>query len=533
PSFMVNPKKGIFHCFGCGAGGDAFGFLMRHERLSFPEAVRALAQGAGIELPVESARAEPEGRREHLLKTMALASQFYAEVLWNRGEGERARRYIEARGLSPEVARRFGLGYAPDGWDSLLGFMKAHSVSEEILVQAGLVLPRAAGSGFYDRFRGRLLFPIRDPQGRAIAFGGRAMGQEEPKYLNSPETPLYSKGQMLYGLDLARAAMRERNRALLVEGYVDCLMAHQHGFGETVAALGTAFTAAQLQTLRRHADETIVVFDGDSAGSKATQRVEELLDVLADSQAWLITRRGNLSQFTTPLDRPTILKALVLPAQHDPDSFLREHGGEAFAQEMLRARSLTSYVVDRVLSEEDVSTPRGRTTAFARVSLVLSKFQSPTEALEAAREAALKLGVDQTQLWIEAQRLQGSLRKPATGEPVAPEPGIPPLPATERDMVRLLAQVGGARERLLPLLEEEDLTHPGLRVLLAAMKASPAAPPEALMADLPGDRERGLLASLLMVEQSWPAHDALITEYARRFEIRHRLKRIRLVAQAI
>lgn len=170
PSFMVNPKRGIFHCFGCGAGGDAFGFLMRHDRLSFPEAVRALAQRAGVELPVDQPRpgAQPEGQREGLLRAMTLASRFYEERLWAPGEGERARRYLEARGIDSNVARRFGLGYAPEGWDALLGFMRGQSVSEEILVQVGLVLPRQTGSGFYDRFRGRLLFPIRDPDRKSV-----------------------------------------------------------------------------------------------------------------------------------------------------------------------------------------------------------------------------------------------------------------------------------------------------------------------------------------------------------------------------
>src|SRR5262245_33363050 len=193
PSFTVHPKKGIFHCFGCGAGGDAFGFLMRQDRLAFPEAVRALAQRVGVELPTER-RTDADGKLDALRDVMTRAAEFYSGQLWRR-EGERARGYLESRSIDPDVARRFGLGWAPEGWDHLLGVMKAESVSEETLAQAGLVVPRQNGPGFYDRFRGRLLFPIRDSQGRVIAFGGRALGKEEPKYLNSPETPLYVKGQ--------------------------------------------------------------------------------------------------------------------------------------------------------------------------------------------------------------------------------------------------------------------------------------------------------------------------------------------------
>ena len=246
PSFTVNPKRNIYHCFGCGAGGDAFSFLMRQERVAFPEAVRTLADRAGVALPDASQRApEVDGKLEALRRAMALAAEFYTRSLWEPG-GEKPRAYLEQRGVDPEVAKRFGLGYAPESWNALLGVMARQGIGEDVLVQAGLILARQNGPGFYDRFRGRLLFPIRDVQGRVVAFGGRALSGEEPKYLNSPETPLYVKGQMLYALDVARIAMRERSRAIIVEGYLDCLMAHQHGFSETVAALGTAFTPAQL-----------------------------------------------------------------------------------------------------------------------------------------------------------------------------------------------------------------------------------------------------------------------------------------------
>jgi DNA primase len=239
PSFMVNPKKGIFHCFGCGVGGDVFGFMMRQDRLSFPEAVRALARTAGVSLPEERGPSGDSGR-DDLLRAMDLAARFYAEALWKPG-GARAQKYLADRGIEPEVARRFGLGYAPDGWDTLLTFMKSEKVADETLVSAGLAVARDNRAGVYDRFRNRLLFTIRDLQGRVVAFGGRAFGDEQPKYLNSPETPLYTKGNLLYAVDVARESIRTRNRALIVEGYVDCLMAHQHGFTETV---GTATAGA-------------------------------------------------------------------------------------------------------------------------------------------------------------------------------------------------------------------------------------------------------------------------------------------------
>jgi DNA primase len=251
PSFMVNPAKGIFHCFGCGAGGDAFGFLMRQDRLSFPEAVRALASRAAVALPDDGPPITGDHDREDLRRAMEWAARYYVDALWGPA-GARAREYLAARGVDTEVARRFSLGYAPESWDSLLSFMRGQGFSQDLLVKVGLVAPRQIGTGWYDRFRGRLLFAIKDVQGHVVGFGGRALGDEQPKYLNSPETPLYSKGQMLFALDLAREAIQTRNRAILVEGYLDCLMAHQHGFTETVAALGTAFTDAQLSILRRY-----------------------------------------------------------------------------------------------------------------------------------------------------------------------------------------------------------------------------------------------------------------------------------------
>ena len=238
PSFNVNPRKGIFKCFGCGVGGDAFAFVMRQDKLTFPEAVRELARMAGVAMPEEGRGSTGGSGREELLRAMALAARLYAEALWKPG-GERAREYLDRRGIDAELARRFGLGLAPEGWEFATQALRSEGLGEDVLVAAGLAAPRPSGSGIYDRFRGRLIFPICDLQGRVVAFGGRAFGDEQPKYLNSPETPIYSKGSLLYAMSAAREAMREKGRALLVEGYVDCLMAHQHGFTETVAALGT------------------------------------------------------------------------------------------------------------------------------------------------------------------------------------------------------------------------------------------------------------------------------------------------------
>ena len=536
PSFTVNPKRNIYHCFGCGAGGDAFSFLMRQDRVAFPEAVRTLAERAGVALPTGGRAPEADNKLEALRRVMALAGEFYTQSLWERG-GEKARAYLEQRGVDPEVARRFGLGYAPESWNALLGVMAKQGIGDEALVQAGLALARQNGPGFYDRFRGRLLFQIRDVQGRVVAFGGRALSGEEPKYLNSPETPLYVKGQTLYALDVAKTAIRDRGRAIIVEGYLDCLMAHQHGFGETVAALGTAFTPAQLGLLRRYSDEVLALFDADAAGQKASTRLEEMMNDVMDVQnlGWSVARTGG---FEKAGHLP--IRVALLPPGHDPDSLLRAEGAPALTARLDAARPLLSFVLEKALGEEDLATARGRANAHARVALILSKVANAEEATALAREAARRLGVDSTQLWIEAQQLQGARargRRPAqlaeaARESAAGDAWPPPVPF-ERDLVALLLQVDEARAELLPLLEEDDVVHQGLRLVLAALRRAPSGAPEALMAELPGDREQGLLAALLVEERKWVDTHSHVAELKRRYHIRHRKQRVRQMMQAI
>jgi DNA primase len=529
PSFTVNPRKGIFHCFGCGVGGDAFGFLMRQDKLSFPEAVRALAKQAGIALPEDRGGTPADGGREELFRVMELAARFYSEHLW-KPEGERARLYLASRGIDTEVAKRFGLGVAPEGWDTLLNFMRGEKVSEEALVATGLAVQRENRSGVYDRFRGRLLFTIRDLQGRVVAFGGRAFGDESPKYLNSPETPLYTKGNLLYGADLARPAIQTKSRALLVEGYVDCLMAHQHGFGETVAALGTAFTPAQLSLLKRYCDDAVLFFDADAAGRKAAERAEELLEPTGSGIAWAVNRSGAFEG-----GGALRLRVALLPAGDDPDTFLRAQGAAAFEARITAARSLLAYALDRALADPEGATgARARVNAFARAALLLAKVGDSQEAAMLSREAASKLGVDPTQLWIEAQRLQTALRKPPATAPARSIPPVSGPPSVERDLVLLLLHSLEARQALLPMLAEtEDLAHGGLRTIVATLKRRADAPAESLMTDVPTDDARSTLAALL-VEEFLPVDLRVsIEQFQKRLERSQRLRRAREVSQSI
>jgi DNA primase len=525
PSFMVNPRKGIFHCFGCGVGGDAFGFLMRQDRLSFPEAVRALARQAGVPLPEDRGSRQGDSGREELYRAMEVAAAFYTERLWAVG-GERARAYLDERGIAHDVARRFGLGWAPEGWETLPDAMKAAGVGEDAMLAAGLRVARENKPGAYDRFRGRLLFPIRDLQGRVVAFGGRGFGDEQPKYLNSPETPLYTKGNLLYAADLARESIREKNRALIVEGYVDCLMAHQHGFTETVAALGTAFTAAQLGVLRRYCDEVITFFDADAAGQKAAERAEELLEPTGGGLTWSVNRAG-------AFEAPGVLrvKVALLPAGHDPDTFLRAEGAAAFTERIASARSLLAYALDRAVGESAGGGARGRVNAFARVALMLAKVGDAQEATALAREAALKLGVDPTQLWIEAQRLQAALRRPTT---VAGAATTTPAPAVvERDLVGLLLASREARHALLPLLSASEVTHVGLREVVETLARVPEVAGEQLMSELASDAARHALSALLVDERPLADETVVVEQFRRRLERTRTAGRLRSASQAV
>jgi DNA primase len=526
PSFMVNPKKGIFHCFGCGVGGDIFGFLMRQDRLSFPEAVRALARTAGVTLPEERGAPGADSGREELLRAMDLAARFYAETLW-KPAGARAQQYLAERGIDPEVARRFGLGYAPEGWETLLTVMKSEHVAEETLVTAGLAVAREHRAGAYDRFRGRLLFAIRDLQGRVVAFGGRAFGDEQPKYLNSPETPLYTKGNLLYAADAAREAIRAKNRALIVEGYVDCLMAHQHGFTETVAALGTAFTPAQLGLLRRYCDEVVTFFDADAAGQKAAERAEELLEPTAGGFAWAVNRSGSFES-----SGALRIKVALLPAGHDPDTYLRAEGSAAFAERIAGARSLLSYALARTIGDADTAGPRGRSHAFARVALMLAKVADAEEASALSREAAARLGVDATQLWIEAQRLAASLRKPVAPVGVATASG-PSASAEDRKLVTLLLVSSPARTALLPLLDPGEVAHAGLREVVETLKASPALEATALLSVVASEAARHMISALIVEDGSVEDAASSIEQFQRRLELSNRRRRVRELSRSI
>ncbi|VVE38609.1 DNA primase [Pandoraea terrae] len=366
PSFTVSPTKQFYHCFGCGAHGTAIGFLMEHAGLGFVEAVEDLARSAGLsvprETPVGGAPAAAQQRQQTLglVDVMTRASDYYRRQLRSAMP---AIEYLKGRGLTGEIAAHFGLGYAPDGWQNLEAAFSDYR--DDQLMEAGLVIESEKGERDggskrrYDRFRDRIMFPIRNTKGQVIAFGGRVLGAGEPKYLNSPETPLFSKGSELYGLFEARGGIREAGYALVVEGYMDVVALAQLGFPNAVATLGTACTPMHVQKLLRQTETVVFSFDGDAAGRRAARRALEACLPHADD---------NRS-----------LKFLFLPTQHDPDSFVREYGTEAFAAEVAKAMPLSQFLISEVIAGKEMHQPEGRARALFEAKPMLQAL--PANAL--------------------------------------------------------------------------------------------------------------------------------------------------------
>jgi DNA primase len=339
PSFYVSPTKQFYHCFGCGAHGTAIGFLMEYERLEFPDAVEDLARDLGLEVPHEQGGpahvgAEPLDELRELLEKV---NAYYQRQLREHSQRARAVDYLKARGVDGPIAARFGLGYAPPGWDGLRDALGGQATAG--LLKLGLLIERGEGGG-YDRFRDRVMFPIRDRRGRVVGFGGRTLADDPAKYMNSPESPLFHKGRELYGLYEARAAVRQLERLVVVEGYMDVVALAQHGVPFAVATLGTATTADHLDALYRAAPEVVFCFDGDRAGRQAAWR--------ALDQALPTQRDGRTARF------------LFLPEGEDPDSLVRSEGEAGFRARLEKAMPLSEYLVSEIAGQVDMGIPEGR-----------------------------------------------------------------------------------------------------------------------------------------------------------------------------
>ena len=375
PSFTVSPDRGIFHCFGCQAGGNVISFVMQYHKMSFPEAAAELARRYGINLTVKDMGPEESRRaakRQLFYDLHREALVFYRATLEGKS-GRAGREYLTKRGLTPEIIQIFQLGYAPPEWDGLRRHFQNKGLSLDAAHEVGLLLPRASG-GYYDRFRDRVIFPIFDRQDRAVAFGGRIVGEGEPKYLNSPETPLYSKGRLLYGLPQAREALRLQDLAIVVEGYLDLLALRVHGVAPVVASLGTALTREQVRLLKSLVAKVVLVFDGDPAGAKAMRRAFPLF-----------------GQEGLPV------RVIALPSGMDPDNYVQAHGPDLFASPWDAAQPWLAFLLDGLVEAHGLAI-EGRVKVVEELRPYFQALQDPVEQGLWLKFTAERLGVAETDL---------------------------------------------------------------------------------------------------------------------------------------
>jgi DNA primase len=390
PSFYVRPQTQSWHCFGCNKSGTAFDWLMEREHLDFGEALRALAAMTGVQLP-ERRSSEDEERTQRLYSILERAQTFYSAQLWGAA-GARGRDYLQRRGVNEDTLRAFGIGYAASG-NGLLRYLEKDGYSEQELQAAGIIGVTEDEGRAYDFFRDRVLFPIRDPQGRSIAFGGRALDDAAtPKYLNSRDTLLFHKQETLFGFDLARKPMAQERQAVIVEGYMDAVMAHQHGYRNVVATLGTAVTGHHLRLLRRHVDEIVLALDADAAGQAATWRALQVADESLRSGMTPVVGPSRRQQRLVA-DRSVRLRVLALPNAKDPDDLIRSDPA-AWPALVRAAVPVIDFVLARLETRHDLATAQGKAAAADEIADVLAGVANPIEQDSYTNEVATRLKVD-------------------------------------------------------------------------------------------------------------------------------------------
>ena len=502
PSFMVSPSRQTFHCFGCGAGGSVFRFVMDYEHIDFPGAARKLAARAGITI-VEKHGASDENRqyetRRNLLKLHAEAAEWFHQNLIKKEIGEPARKYLKRRGVTAEIAKRWQLGYAPDEWDAFGDWARGQGYDARDLITSGLVKTRDddqtsnpnPGTS-YDRFRGRIMFPICNDVGEVIAFSGRLLKDEEgaAKYLNSPETPLFRKGNVLFGLHKSKRALIEANSAIVCEGQLDLISLFEAGITNVVAPQGTAFTENQARVLKRFADEVILCFDSDAAGAKAAERS---LDAL--------------------LENDFIIRVVELPPGEDPDSLVRRDGKEQFDERVANARDFFEYWIEREIADIDLASTGAKIQAARNLAGTVSRVHDPVLRGEVVNKASARLGVVpadfESLLAKHARAPGGSVNSNASEARVAPSPPHDVV------MLCLLALRNAEARNFLhaqkwrEILEQVPDTDILIRILESKIDPDDTASLNAFMATLSPDEER-LISSWLM--QKMPAATETVVE---------------------
>jgi DNA primase len=455
PSFNVNPHLQIFHCFGCNKGGDVFTFVQEYESVDFPEAVRRLADRAKIPLEYENAPGEQQARhiKEQLLQIHEQIAQRWQNALDNEASGQVARDYLSKRGVPPEAVKLFRLGCAPDLWDDTVNWAKSKGYAPELAEKAGLILRKEGTDHYYDRFRGRLMFPICDEQGRVIGFSGRVLSGDEKtaKYVNSPETPIFTKSKVFFGLDKSKRAVLDAGYAVVCEGQLDLIAAFMAGVQNIVAPQGTAFTADHARILRRYVEEVVLCFDSDEAGQNAA--VRSLDHLLASGIA---------------------MRVAVVPSPHDPDSYIKAAGGPAFKQLVEQAEGFFDYYLKRLNATNDVTTDRGRLAVLRGMAEAVHKTGNTVLIDKYAQRTALRLGVTPDAVRAEFRKLSRSKRAApeAEEEPVAEVPAMQPPSTHEYWLLKLVLR----HEELLGWaalhLDPEWVQHPLVKQVVSRRLAA-------------------------------------------------------------
>jgi DNA primase len=487
PSFAVHPTKQIYHCFGCGVGGDVFKFVMEMEKCAFPEAIRIVAEKCGISIPRPKERS-PEERKENQQRSVLVemhreAQSFFVKQLEGTLEGKAARAYLEDRGLDKDTITRFGIGYAPSGGDLLLRQFKS-KYSEKLLVDSGLV-SRDQGGRLFDRFRRRITFPISNESGKIVAFGCRALGDDQPKYLNSPETPIYSKSNLLYHMDRAKEGIRRQDFAILVEGYMDAIAVARAGISNVVASCGTSLAEPQIKLLGRFTRRVIVNYDPDAAGQTATERSLSLL-----------------------LEQDFEVRVLALPPvgnkKADPDLFIREMGKDAYLKLLKEAPPYVDYLIARA-RQMDLTTGEGKLRAVNFLLPYVQKIPNRILRSEWATRIAQQLRLDEPVLRAALSKAASERRSEVKTQPELVGRAAKPV---ERRLIRMLAEAEGFRHELAQQLQNAHLYH-GLeteKIFAALVIASLAGQPlqATEVAAVLDERDRRLLFEILFEEANEP-----------------------------
>jgi DNA primase len=434
PSFNVNEEKQIFMCFGCGMGGDIFKFVMQIEHRSFPEAVQLVAERYGIALPERSGATPAESGSDlrELLRVMTEASAFYQRMLLSDPEGRAALSYLEGRGVLKSTMERFALGYAPGGGDLLIQWLSQKGIPLQLIEECGLAKRSEDGSRHYDAFRGRIMFPITDVRGRVIAFGGRALGDRQPKYLNSPETKLYNKSRNLFGLSFAREGIKKQDCAVLVEGYMDFIIPFQYGIENLVASLGTSLTPHQVRLLARYAHEVVVSYDPDSAGLAATQRSLDLL-----------------------LEEDFRVRVVRLPEGQDPDQFVRNEGAGAYRNRLGGAAAYLDFVLESAISSQGgIDSPRSKVQILNAVLPYLAKLPNAVERSDYVFRFARRLQIEDQQLLAEVKK---AAQQKSPRLPEARVTDSAQMKFAEKRLLQLLLGRSELQREVLPLCSLQDV----------------------------------------------------------------------------